>query len=910
MAAPILATKLYIPPPRLKSVLRPRLVQQLNNDLDQPTHFNRKLTLVSAPAGFGKTTLVSEWLHGQGKPTAWLSLDGADSDPNRFLAYLIATLQSITPDIGERTLSLLQSPQPQPLESTLTFLLNEIAANSASFFLVLDDYHVIDSVAIDQIVAFLLEHLPPQIHLILATREDPNLPLPRLRVRGQMLELRASDLRFTQAETADFLRDVMNITLDTAAIAALESRTEGWAAGLQMAALSMQGQADQGSFIDAFTGSHRFVLDYLVEEVLQSQPKLIRDFLLQTAVLTRLSAPLCTALTDQQNARDLLATLDRNNLFLIPLDNQRDWYRYHHLFADVLQARALDKDPALVPTLHQKASRWYEVHDFPADAIHHALAAQDFERAAGLIELARETMDQSMQSATWLSWVKQIPDALLEIRPVLSVGYAWALLDTGQLEASEARLQAAEKWLGETAVNPSSSDMVVTDQSQFPFLPASIAVARAYRALALGDVAETTHQSQLALSLTTKNDQRWRVAAISLLGLAQYASGDLVAADQSLTGFLNNMWQANRIAEAISITFILANIKITLGRLQEAKQLYHASLQQAVGQGKPYPIGTADLYRGLSEINHEQGNHEQAIEQLQLSEKLGAEALLTDWESRLRVTQARVRQSAGDLAEAVQLLNEAERLHVRSPLPDVRPIAAQRARVWLKQGKLTEAQAWAQRQQLSSDDMLTYVREFEHLTLAHTRLAQTDQPSSFHQATTIFLEKLYHAAKEGARVGSLIELLTLQAISHKEQDHIDSALQTLEEALALAEPEGFQQIFVDAGTPIAQLLTKLKHPNTQVQTYAQRLLGKFVAQELFAASQENSLHHDTLIEPLSQRELEVLQLIAQGLSNREISERLFLALSTVKGHNRILFGKLHVQRRTEAVARARELGLL
>ena len=381
MSTLILATKLFIPPPQPKVVLRPRLIERLNEGL------RRRLTLISAPAGFGKTTLLSGWLAGCGQPAAWLSLDEGDNDPTRFLAYLVAALQTIAADIGEGVLGALQSPQPPPTGSTLTNLLNEIAAVEDDFVLVLDDYHVVDARAVDDTLAFLLEHLPPQMHLIIATREDPQLPLARLRAKGQLTEVRAADLRFTPSEAAEFLKGVMGLDLSEEDIAALETRTEGWIAGLQLAALSMRGREDVSGFIRAFAGDNRYIVDYLVEEVLQYQPERIRSFLLQTSILDRLSGPLCDTVTGQEEEGNvLLETLERGNFFVVPLDDKRHWYRYHHLFAEILYAHLMAEQPDLVATLHRRASEWYEQNGSAAEAIRHALAAGDFERAADLIE--------------------------------------------------------------------------------------------------------------------------------------------------------------------------------------------------------------------------------------------------------------------------------------------------------------------------------------------------------------------------------------------------------------------------------------------------------------------------------------------------------------------------------------------
>jgi LuxR family maltose regulon positive regulatory protein len=508
----LLLTKLYIPPLRPNLVPRQRLIERLNQGL----HFGHKLTLISAPAGFGKTTLVSEWLAGCNRQAAWLSLDEGDNEPTRFLTYFVAALQTLvlseiegtTADIGERVLGMLQSPQSPPTELVLTTLLNEIASIPDIFILVLDDYHVIDAQPVDDALIFMLEHLPPQIHLVIATREDPRLHLARLRVRSQLTEMRVADLRFTLSEAAGFLNQVMGLTLSAEEIAALERRTEGWIAGLQMAALSMQGRADTTTFIQAFTGSHRFVMDYLVEEILQQQSERVRTFLLQTSILDSLNSPLCDAVTGQADSRKMLEDLERGNLFVIPLDDKRHWYRYHHLFADVLNAHLMEEQPNHVSALHQRASEWYEKNRLPADAIRHAFAAEDFEQAAHLVELAMPAMDWSFQSAAWLGWVKALPDELIRVRPVLSVGYAMALLEIGELEAVEARLRDAERCL-ETAVGMNArpgTGMVFVDEEQFRSLPGKIATARAYHVQALGDVSGAVTYARQALDLLPESD--------------------------------------------------------------------------------------------------------------------------------------------------------------------------------------------------------------------------------------------------------------------------------------------------------------------------------------------------------------------------------------------------------------------
>ena len=828
---PILATKLYIPPPRPKVVLRPRLIERMNEGL------HRKLTLISAPAGFGKTTLVSEWITGCERPTAWLSLDEGDNDPTRFLAYLVSALQTIAANIGEGVLGVLQSPQPPPTESILTALLNEITTVPDNFTLVLDDYHVIDAKPVDNALTFLLEHQPPQMHVVITTREDPQLPLPRFRVRGQLTELRVTDLRFTPSEAAEFLNHVMGLNLSAENIAALEASTEGWVAGLQLAALSMQGRKDIPGFIRAFAGDDRYIVDYLVEEVLQSQPERIRSFLLQTSILDRLSGPLCDAVTDQEEGKRMLKALERGNLFVVPLDDKRQWYRYHHLFAEVLHTRSMEEQPDQVPTLHRRASEWYEHNGLPADAVRHALAAEDFVRAAGLVELAWPAMDRSCQPATWLGWVKALPEELVCARPVLSVGYAWALLEVGEMEAVEARLRDAERWLDTTADMSERpevplADMVVVDEEQFRSLPASIANARAYHAQSLGDVPGTLKYTRQALDLLPEGDYIERVIPDVLLGFVHWVSGDLEAAHRSFTDIKAGFQMGGNISNAIGFTFMLADIRMAQGRLQEAASTYEQSLQLAAGQGEPMPVGTEDLYRGISELQHERGDLEAAREYLQRSEELSEQSKSTDWQYRLCLAQARLKEAQGDLDDALDLLDKAERLYFRSPLPDLRPVAALKTRVWIGQGRLAEALGWARERGLSVDGDLSYLSEFEHVTLARVLIAlykSEREDRSIHEAMGL-LERLLKAAEEGERTGSVIEILVLQALAHEAQNNIPLGLVPLERALTLAEPEGYVRIFVDEGIPMAQLLSEAAAHGI-MPDYIGKLLAVFEAEE-------------------------------------------------------------------------------
>jgi len=909
MSVPILATKLYIPPPPPRVVSRPRLLERLKEALSS----GRKLSLICAPAGFGKTTLISEWIASCNQKVAWLSLDEGDNDSARFLTYLVAALQTIELNIGKGLLAILQSPQPPPIESILIVLLNEITTLPDHFILILDDYHEIDSKPVDNVLAFLLKHLPPQMHLVIATREDPHLPLARLRARDQLTELRAADLRFTPGEAADFLNRVMGLNLSSEDIAALDKRTEGWIAGLQLAALSMQGRQDVTRFIQSFTGSHHFVLDYLLEEVLERQPERVRNFLLQTAILERLSGSLCDAVTVQEGGRGMLETLERGNLFVVPLDDQRQWYRYHHLFADVLQAHLMEAQPEQVSGLHQRASAWYEQNGFPPEAIRHALAAEDFVRAAALIELAWSAMDLSSHSSTWLGWAKSLPDVLIRLRPVLSVSYAWALLDGGELEASEARLQDAERLL-----DAPTDQMVVVDKEQFRSLPASIATARAYRSLAFGDVPGAEKYAQQALELTPADDHLRYNEATSLLGLAQYTSGNLPAAERSLADFHANLRLTGEIPILVGITFLLADIRVALGRLHEAESIYQQSLRLATGQGGPMPIGTADLYRGLGELYVEQGHLEAAAQHLLTSQKLGEQTATTDWLHRLCVSQARLKEAQGDLDGALALLDEAERVYVRAPLPDVHPVAALKARIWLKQGRLVEAVEWARAQGLSVADALHYTGEFEHITLARVLIAagKSDREAGSLDEATRLLERLLQAAETGGRLGSAIQILLLQALAFQAHGHLPHALAPLERALALAGPQGYVRIFVDEGETMRLLIEKqARNRDHPLSGYADKLLAAFTqsaaAPKSARPGRARAIIHQKsdMLEPLSARELEVLKLLRSELSGPEIAQQLIVSLNTLRTHTKNIYDKLGVNNRRAAVHRAEELDL-
>jgi LuxR family maltose regulon positive regulatory protein len=878
-------------------------VERLNESLAA----GRRLAIISASAGFGKTTLISEWIAVCQRPVAWLSLDEGDNDHTRFLTYLVAALQTFAENIGAEAVAVLQSLQPPPTESILTTLLNDIATFSDNFILVLDDYHVIDSQAVDQTLAFLVEHQPPQMHLVIATREDPSLPLARLRVRGQLTELRAADLRFTPAEAAEFLNRIMRLDLSASDIAALESRTEGWIAGLQLAALSMQGREDIGSFIQAFTGSHRYVLDYLAEEVLQRQPESTRNFLLQTAILERFCAPLCDAVTEREDGREMLSALEYSNLFLVPLDDQRQWYRYHHLFAEVLQSYLRQEQADQVPMLHRRAGIWFQQNDLTDDAIPHALAAKDLEHAAELIERNWREKDLTYQHDAWLRWVRALPEEIVRAHPVICVGYSWALLGTGELEASESRLLDAERWL-ESAANSSdepSSRMIVADEKEFRSLPASISAARAYRALALGDIPGTKMYARQTLALAPDETRPYHTQATALLALAEYASGELQEAERDLLRFQTMMWQVNDLASAIGITFALANIKLVQGSLREAVSAYQQSLQVAANRGASFFIGVSDLHRGLSELLCEQNNLEAAAQSLLMAQQMGEKGATTGWPQRLCIARSRLKASQGDLTHALACLEDAERQYVQNPLPDP-PIAALKARIWVRQGRLIEAYSWVREQNLSPKDELSYRREFEHLTLARVLIARykSDRREDELFAALDLLERLLQAAKGGGRNGSVIEILILLSLAHQAQANQQRALASLERALTLAEPEGFVRIFVDEGEAMRSLIEALSRDHDHpLNGYAKELLAAFASGSTIGTAKP------AMIEPLSERELEVLRLLRSELSGPEIAERLVVSLNTLRTHTKSIFNKLGANNRRAAVRRAEELDL-
>ncbi len=908
-------------------MLRQGLLARLSDGLA------RKLTLVAAPAGYGKTTLVSAWVAAVDLPAAWLSLDADDRDPVRFLSYVLAALQTVRPTLGRNLLTALQSPQPPPLEALLTDLLNALAALPERLILVLDDYHVIDSDLVDRALGFLVAHLPPQLHLVIATREDPALPLAQLRARGHLSELRLADLCFDADEAAAFFAEVMDLRLPKAEVAALVARTEGWAAGLHLAALSLRGHQDAAGFVHSFSGSQRFVLDYLLEEVLHQQPALLQQFLLRTSVLDRLCGPLCDAVLAMPvgAGQATLEAIERANLFLVPLDDQRCWYRYHHLFGELLRQRLPQEaamDAGAIATLHLRASGWYEARGLMLEALHHAAAAAAPARVAALAERAWAHMDSSFQTAAWCRWVGQLSEEVLRVRPVLCTQYAWALMDTGQTEAGEAWLRHAERWLSaahnmESASHDEMASMVVVASELLPSLPARIAAARAYLAQSRGDFVAAQQYAATARDLSAETEPLLHAQATVLAGVSQWATGALEAAYSAFAAWVEHTRTAGNLAFALASGFYLAEIRLAQGHLREAARLYRQFLTLVPADHEALRMAAPHLHLGLAVIAHEQGDSQAATLHLRTSKEQGEQAALIDWPFRWRLARARIEESSGNWEAALDLLDAAERRYLPNPVPDLRPIAALKARVYLRQGNLLAATAWVAACGVTATDALSYRREFEHLTLARVLIARyrREHVASDQHDVLDLLTRLLAAAEAGGRIGSQIEILLLQSLAHEALGDSRQAHIPLQRALELAEPEGYVRLFTDEGAPLARLLSEAQRATRNAQrdplaSYRAVLVAalqhtaRAQVEEAGAALRSALERSNALPEPLTTREREVLRLIAEGLGNQELAARLHLSPQTVKVHTRNIYSKLGVTSRTQAVARGRELGFL
>ncbi len=886
MPSPILATKLFIPLPRPQAVRRPALIERLNEGLGQ--RHGRALTLVSAPAGFGKSTLLAEWLDEAMRlysrlGVAWISLDEADSDPSRFLLYVIAALRNAEPSCGADAMAALLSPRPPSSESILTDLINELDGISKNVLLVLDDYHAIDSVQVDEALAFLLEHLPLRMRLVIATREDPNLPLAHLRAQGELLELRASDLRFTTGEAADFLGRVMGLALKSEEIAALQDRTEGWIAGLQLAALSMRGKEDVALFIRSFTGSHRFVLDYLAEEVLRREGEEIQTFLLRTSVLDRLCGPLCDALMESSSGQETLEYLERANLFISPLDGERRWYRYHRLFAELLRQR-LDQRLAreAVAELQLRASRWYEDNGLFIEAFKYAAAAGDLDRAELLIT-GREMPIHSREAViAILDWLSSLPASALEGRPDLRLRFGAMSLVAGRTAGVEEALLAAERGL--LAADASGRNGGLLGQ---------VAAARATLAVTRYQADEIILQSRRALELLRPDDLGFRMTATWAMAVAHFLKRDRSEVGKTFA----RLESMSRMAGDAFFTQLalcgLGEVQQQENLLRESADTYARALRSFGDNPQPNAneahLGLARVYYEWNELDaaEEEGERGLALAR-QYDPSIDRFILCELFLARVKLARGQVAAAAARLEELASKARSPDFLH---RLPEI-------GELWvsaLLRGDEIEAAA-------------SLAASLE-LPLARARvLLARDEPSP---ARALIEARRAEMAGRGWQ-DELLKATILLAIALRAEDNEGEALAILGQAMATAEPAGFIRLFLDEGPPMERLLAGAAD-RVPAQAYARRLLAAFAGElrprDGAGAGSAGPLDQ-TLVDPLSQRELEVLRLIAEGLSNQEIGERLFLALDTIKGHNRRIFDKLDVKRRTEAIARARDLGLL
>jgi LuxR family maltose regulon positive regulatory protein len=852
--------------------------------------------LISAPAGFGKTTLVTEWLSriesrnpDLKSRVAWLSLDESDNDPARFFIYLVAALQTADDSIGQNALAMAQTPQPQPIESLLVSLINDTAAIPLPLVLILDDYHLIQSLPIHQLLAFLLEHQPPHMHLLIASREDPPLPLSRWRGRGEVTEIRQADLKYTAKETADFMQKAMGLDLDSADLDNLHRLTEGWAASLQLVALSMRGVVDGHQLVQAVTGSHRYILDYLIDEVFQRLDAELQDFVLTTSILDRLTAPLCDALRygdavgEGGNSRELLTALERANLFLIPLDESRQWYRYHRLYRDLLRSQDNQRDLKL---LHQRAARWLEENDSLEEALVHHLAAEDWEAAERVVGLAAAEAIAHGRMVSLDQWLGALPDSRLEQNWELATLKGWALLPIGQFEAAASYAQVA-------------SDLIPADAP--PQERAKLICLRIYLAQAHHDLATVIALAKQAISLLEEADPHFlRGAVLGNLVQAQTAMGDIAAATETLWDMVRLSRQAGHHLSVVSALGNLASLHNLQGLRREAIILCLQALNEGVdSRGRPLPpAGQIHVVLGLV---HYDGNdlelaRQHLVQGLKAGEQMGPAAggLVTG-----RIALALVQQAMGEDDAALATINETRQIVARFNMPQADAyVAAAEADIRLRLGHVAASVRWADLADLSPTDVPNHMSESAYLTYARLLLAQKRWPD----AQTL-LTNCERFARVGGRQRTLIVVHLRQAIAEKAIGDQARAIEYLEEAVRLAAPEGYRRIFLDEHQQIVELLPQVRHTAPE---FVDQLLatGGWEGRPPFPRRAQD------LIEPLSNRELEVLSLVIAGLTNREIAEKLFISLGTVKTHVHNIYGKLGVSNRSRAIARTRELGLI
>jgi len=918
MAVPLLTTKLNVPPPRPNLVPRLRLVERLDDGL----RLGRRLVLISAPAGFGKTTLLSQWAHGRGRShtgpyVAWLSLDEGDNDPTRFWSYVIAALQTIPglgrAGVGEAARAALHSPgfvdanASPPIEALLTGLINEIAAVPAPCALVLDDFHVITDRSVNDAFTFFLDNMPPHMQVLLASRSDPPWSLARRRASGEIAELRADDLRFTPIEVAAFLNQVMGLGLSAQGVAALDGRTEGWIAGLQMAALSMRERKDASGFIAAFAGTHRFILDYLVEEVLDQHPPDLQEFLLGTSILERMTSSLCDAVmaradgsalseaTLSPGSQAILIQLEQANLFLVPLDDQRRWYRYHHLFADLLRSRLEQTQPDRVPTLHRRAGEWYEQNGLITEAVSHMLAAGDVEQVARLVEGNALAMMDRGELRTLAEWLDILPDEVMSCRPWLCIAYAWVLAYVGHFDAIEPQLEHAENaW-----ADPER-------RAEIRHVAGHAATIRGYTTALKGDMSRAVELARRALEHLPEGDLRARGVATAVLGGALKEGGDLVAAAQALDEAISIGQAAGDSHVAVINLCDLTRLQVLQGRLHEAVATCQYALRLAdeyAGQsGWRLPV-TGHVYTHLSRVLREWNDLEAATplarEGIQLCRQWGWVELLVHGGIYL----AQTLQVIGDAEGALDAIRTAREAANGLSTRFVGLVEAHEALLWLAQGDVAAASRWARQSGLSVRDELGFQERLRYLALARVLVARGRLDDALG-----LLARLLTMAQAAGAMGYVIAILILQAIARHAQGQDEQALAPLERALALAQPEGYVRSFIDAGLPMAQLLRQAVARGIAVD-YAGKLLAALEG-EMGEEGRVTASGPSPWVEPLSERELEVLRLLTTHLSSTEIAEELFISANTVRSHVKSIYGKLNVHSRKDAVQRAQELELV
>jgi LuxR family maltose regulon positive regulatory protein len=890
---PLLGTKLHPPRARRRLVQRLRLTERLPGVGGEAP----RLILIAAPAGFGKTTLLAQWLaESPERRVAWLALDAGDADLRVFLTHVAAAVHTVEPDAAVEALDVLESGAAASLDAVLVSLINDLDVLAGPTVLALDDYHVIDAPPVHEAVTFLLDNLPPQVTLAMTTRADPPLPVSRLRARGELVELRAADLRFTTGEAEAFLNEVMGLRLDPGLVAALEARTEGWAVGLQLAALSARsrdGAGDVAGFVQTFSGSHRFVLDYLVEEVLERQPDDLRAFLLDTSVLDQLTGGLCDALTGRAGGQPTLETLERENLFVVALDDERRWYRYHHLFADALRARLAARDPGRAAALHAAAARWLAENGLLGDAVGHALASGDPERAADLVELGVADLRRRRQDRALREWLLALPEDVVRRRPLLATSLGWSRLSEGDFDGVEAWLDAAESGAPSAIATPPALAGAAEDrEAELRSLPAMAAVYRASVAQARGDVGGTVSNARRALALAGPGDHFARGAAAGFVGLAAWAAGDLETAVDTFTEAVGSLRAAGMVADELGMTVVLADMWRARGRPDEARRLCERAL--AAAERHPAVLSTTgDLHVALADVLREQDDLEAAARHLEAARELGDRASLLENRHRWYTAMAALLQARGDLEGAAGMLERAEPLFLPGYFPDVRPIPAARARVRIRQGRLDDARAWARERGVAPTDSPAYLGEYDLLTLARLLIAEGDARGAL-AVTDPVLERSRSA-------GGRVEARVVRALAHHAGGDAGAAAADLASALAEGVPAGYRRLFLDEGPPMAELLGQLARAAPEARAHAERLL---------AATRRPPTPGRASEEGLSEREREVLRLLATELSGPEIASRLFVSVNTLRTHTKHIFGKLDVNTRRAAVRRAAELGLV